>query len=99
MRGRRQWQRRTWEYVINGQKYFPRSFGNMRGLRRPTPQKRHNRGFENLGYVLLALSAASLLAMLLKASGVSMKWTPITARRDDEITSRTVEWTRAGQSS
>jgi hypothetical protein len=84
------------EYVINERKIFPTHF------RRPTPQKRHDRGFENFGYVLLALPAGNLpssLAILLKASGVNMSGRPITARRNNEITSHTVEWTRTGQSS
>ena len=62
------------EYVINGQKIFPTQFRKY-ARQRLTPQKRHHRDFENVGYVLLALPAgsfSSLLTMLLKASGVNM---------------------------
>jgi hypothetical protein len=85
--------------VCQWSEIFPHAVSEICAACGGRPRKSDNRSFENFGYVLLALSAASLLAMLLKASGVSMKWTPITARRDDEVTSRTVEWTRAGQSS
>jgi hypothetical protein len=77
-------------------KYFQRIFGGR-------PRKSDmTRGFENFGYVLLALPAGNLpssLAILLKASGINMSGRPITARRNNEITSHTVEWTRTGQSS